>query len=205
MEKKYQVIYADPPWSYKVYSQKGMGRSAENHYPTMSVEEIRALPVGDLADTDCALFLWVTMPCLIEGLSVLKAWGFTYKTVAFVWVKQNRRADSLFWGMGYWTRSNVELCILATKGRPKRKSAAVHQVILSRIEEHSKKPKEARERIERLLGDVPRIELFARQKTEGWDVWGNEVESDIEMEGGAEHGICSGSERPDESEDKGHV
>ena len=127
--KKYQIIYADPPWNYKVYSKKGLGRSAESHYPTMSIEDICALPVGNLADKDCALFLWVTIPCLLEGLSVLKAWGFTYKTVGFVWVKQNRKADSLFWGMGYWTRSNVELCILATKGHPKRINAAVHQVI----------------------------------------------------------------------------
>lgn len=136
--KKYQIIYADPPWNYKVYSKKGLGRSAESHYPTMSIEDICALPVGNLADKDCALFLWVTIPCLLEGLSVLKAWGFTYKTVGFVWVKQNRKADSLFWGMGYWTRSNVELCILATKGHPKRINAAVHQVIVSHIEEHSK-------------------------------------------------------------------
>ena len=177
--KKYQIIYADPPWNYKVYSKKGLGRSAESHYPTMSIEDICALPVGNLADKDCALFLWVTIPCLLEGLSVLKAWGFTYKTVGFVWVKQNRKADSLFWGMGYWTRSNVELCILATKGHPKRINAAVHQVIVSHIEEHSKKPQEARERIVSLMGDLPRIELFARQSTPGWDVWGNEVDSSI--------------------------
>lgn len=155
--KKYQIIYADPPWNYKVYSKKGLGRSAESHYPTMSIEDICALPVGNLADKDCALFLWVTIPCLLEGLSVLKAWGFTYKTVGFVWVKQNRKADSLFWGMGYWTRSNVELCILATKGHPKRINAAVHQVIVSHIEEHSKKPQEARERIVSLMGDLPRM------------------------------------------------
>ena len=177
--KKYQIIYADPPWNYKVYSKKGLGRGAESHYPTMSIEDICALPVGNLADKDCALFLWVTIPCLLEGLSVLKAWGFTYKTVGFVWVKQNRKADSLFWGMGYWTRSNVELCILATKGHPKRVNAAVHQVIVSHIEEHSKKPQEARERIVSLMGDLPRIELFARQSTPGWDVWGNEVDSSI--------------------------
>ena len=180
--KKYQIIYADPPWNYKVYSKKGLGRSAESHYPTMSIEDICALPVGNLADKDCALFLWVTIPCLLEGLSVLKAWGFTYKTVGFVWVKQNRKADSLFWGMGYWTRSNVELCILATKGHPKRINAAVHQVIVSHIEEHSKKPQEARERIVSLMGDLPRIELFARQSTPCWDVWGNEVDSSISFQ-----------------------
>ena len=179
--KKYSIIYADPPWKYKVYSPKGLGRSAESHYPTMDTEAICSLPVQELAEKDCALFLWVTHPCLLDGLSVLKAWGFTYKTIAFVWVKQNRKSDSLFWGMGHWTRSNCEFCILATKGHPKRVSAGVHQVIMSHIEEHSKKPQEARDRIVLLMGDVSRIELFARQKTDGWDVWGNEVASDVEL------------------------
>lgn len=187
-KKKYSVIYADPPWQFKAYSQKGMGRSAENHYPTMGIDAIKGLPVGELADKDCALFLWVTFPCLREGLAVLDSWGFVYKTVAFVWVKQNRKADSLFWGLGYWTRSNAEICILATKGSPKRASAKVHQVILSHIEEHSKKPQEVRERIVQLMGDVPRIELFARSKAEGWDAWGNEVDSDISMEENKEAG-----------------
>lgn len=179
--KKYSIIYADPPWKYKVYSPKGLGRSAESHYPTMDTEAICSLPVQELAEKDCALFLWVTLPCLLDGLSVLKAWGFTYKTIAFVWVKQNRKSDSLFWRMGHWTRSNCEFCILATKGHPKRVSAGVHQVIMSHIEEHSKKPQEARDRIVLLMGDVSRIELFARQKTDGWDVWGNEVASDVEL------------------------
>ena len=163
-----------------------MGRSAENHYPTMDIGAIKGLPVGELADKDCALFLWVTFPCLREGLAVLDSWGFTYKTVAFVWVKQNKKADSLFWGLGYWTRANAEVCILATKGSPKRASAQVHQVILSHIEEHSKKPHEARDRIVQLMGDVPRIELFARSRAEGWDAWGNEVDSDISMKGSDE-------------------
>lgn len=179
---KYSVIYADPPWQYKVYSKKGMGRSAESHYPTMSIEDIKALPIANLADKDCALFLWVTFPCLLEGFEVIKAWGFSYKTVAFVWVKQNKKADTLFWGMGYWTRSNVEICLLATKGRPKRVHAGIHQVIVSHIEEHSKKPVEVQKRIIQLMGDVPRLELFARRKAEGFDVWGNEVDSDIDME-----------------------
>lgn len=145
--KKYGAILADPPWQYRVYSKKGLGRSAESHYPTMNIEDIKALPVADIADKDCALFLWVTFPCLQEGLDVIKAWGFTYKTVAFVWVKQNKKADSLFWGMGYWTRSNVELCLLATKGKPKRVDAGVHQVVISHIEEHSRKPLEVHRRI----------------------------------------------------------
>ena len=125
----------------------------------------------------------MTFPCLREGLAVLESWGFTYKTAAFVWVKRNKKADSLFWGLGYWTRANAEVCLLATRGNPSRVSAGVHQVILSHIEEHSRKPQEARERIVRLMGDVPRIELFARTRPEGWDVWGNEVNSDIVMEG----------------------
>lgn len=176
MEKKYNVIYADPPWSYKVWSKKGAGRSAESHYPTMSIEAIKALPVSRLAARDCALFLWITFPMLREGWGVMDAWGFTFKTVAFVWVKQCRKSDSIFTGMGYWTRANAEICLLATRGHPKRAARDVKQVILSHIEEHSKKPDEARRRIEALMGDVPRIELFARQAPPGWDVWGNEVE-----------------------------
>ena len=182
MDKKYEVIYADPPWQYKVYSKKGAGRSAESHYPTMSIGDICALPVADIAAKDCALFMWITFPNLLDAIRVIEAWGFTYKTVAFVWVKQNRVADSLFWGMGYWTRANAEVCVIATKGSPKRMDAGVHQVIMSHIEEHSKKPQEARDRIIRLMGDVPRIELFARQKTQGWDTWGNEVPNSIELE-----------------------
>lgn len=179
--KKYNVIYCDPPWAYRVWSQKGNGRSAESHYSTMSLEDIKALPVGGLAEKNCALFMWITFPLLNEAFNVLDAWGFTYKSVAFVWVKQNKKTPSLFWGMGYWTRANAELCIVATKGSPKRQSRRVHQVILSPIEEHSKKPDEARNRIVELMGDVPRIELFARQKTPGWDVWGNEAPDSVAM------------------------
>ncbi len=182
IDKKYNIIYADPPWQYKVYSKKGLGRSAESHYPTMSLEAIKALPVGNLADKDCTLFMWTTMPLLFDCFSVLSSWGFQYKTVAFVWIKLNKKSDTLFWGMGHWTRANAELCILATKGHPKRISAKVHQVIMSRIEEHSKKPDETRNRIVELIGDLPRVELFARNKTDGWDTWGNEVECDINME-----------------------
>lgn len=181
--KKYGIIYADPPWHYRVYSKKGAGRSAESHYPTMTIEKIQALPVSELADKDCALFMWITFPLLKESLSVLSAWGFKFKTIAFVWIKQNRKSDSLFWGMGYRTRTNAEFCVLATKGKPKRMAKNVHQVIVSHIEEHSKKPDEARRRIVRLMGDLPRIELFARQKSAGWDVWGNEVESNIILGG----------------------
>lgn len=174
-DRKYRVIYADPPWSYYVYSKKGSGRSAESHYPTMSIDDISKLPIGNLAQNDAVLLMWVTFPTMYEAIKVIKAWGFTYKTVAFCWIKLNKKTPSLFWGMGYWTRANAEICLLATKGKPRRICAGVHQVIMSPIEEHSKKPEETRQRIKQLLGDVPRIELFARECAEGWDYWGNEV------------------------------
>ena len=137
--KKYNIIYADPPWQYKVYSKKGQGRSAESHYATMSIEDICKLPVDKISEENCVLFMWMTFPTLKEGLKVIEEWGFKYKTVAFVWIKRNKKTPSLFWGMGFWTRANAEICILATKGNPKRISAKVHQVIISPIEEHSKK------------------------------------------------------------------
>ena len=115
------------------------------------------------------------MPLLQEGLETIKKWNFVYKTCAFNWVKKNKRTDSYFWGLGYWTRANAELCLLATKGKPKRINAGVHSVIDTPIEKHSKKPDEVKRRIVELMGDLSRIELFARQKTDGWDVWGNEV------------------------------
>ncbi len=177
--RRYGVIYADPPWRYGAWRGKGM---VERHYPTMVLEDILALPVGELADKDCALFLWATLPMLHEALQVIKAWGFTYKTAAFVWIKRNRHGSGIFWGMGFWTRANAEICLLATKGRPKRQAKNIHQVIISPVEEHSKKPEEARRRIEALMGDVPKIELFARRTSPGWDVWGNEVESDVVLE-----------------------
>lgn len=146
------------------------------------IEEICALDVGALADANCALFLWVTFPQLESAFKVISAWGFVYKTVAFVWIKLNRKTPSLFWGLGHWTRANAEICLLATRGHPKRLSKRVHQVVISHIEQHSKKPDEVRRRIVELMGEaMPRIELFARQKAEGWDAWGNEVVSDVSL------------------------
>ena len=180
--KKYSIIYADPPWCFKTYSAKGKEhKSADAHYKCMDIQDIYNLPVEKLTADDCILFLWVTFPLLQEGLKTIEKWGFKYKTIGFNWVKKNRKSDSLFWGCGYWTRSNSELCLIATKGKPKRVSAGVHSVVITSIEEHSKKPQEVRDRIIQLVGDLPRIELFARQKTEGWDVWGNEVECDLEI------------------------
>lgn len=201
-KKKYKVIYADPPWRYQ---QKSLSGAAENHYPTMSIQELCELPVDELADKDSMLFLWTTFPMLSEALQLIKAWGFTYKTVAFVWVKQNKKSPTWFYGLGFWTRSNAEICLLAKRGKPKRNSASVHQLIIAPVEKHSKKPDETRKRIEQLMGDVPRVELFARQKSEGWDVWGNEVECDITMEGSEVNGICAGSEGSNESKDQSDV
>ena len=177
-EQKYQIIYADPPWSYKVWSKKtGLGRSAESHYSTMNKEDIQNLPIRDICEKDCVLFLWVTAPCLIEGIELIKKWGFEYKTIGFTWVKKNKKTPSWFWGMGYYTRANTELCLLATRGKIlKRKSRSVHQIIDTPIREHSQKPEEARDKIIELFGNLPRIELFARQKTEGWDTIGNDID-----------------------------
>lgn len=179
--KKYQIIYADPPWHFRNYADDTASRWVGDQYPVMNVGDICRLPVGCIADNDCVLFLWTTAPCLQEAIQVLKAWGFEYKTKAFCWVKQNRSGMGLFTGMGYWTRSNTEDCWLCTKGKPKRIDAGIHQVILSPVMGHSQKPSIVRERIVQLMGDLPRIELFARRKIDGWDCWGNEVHSDIEL------------------------
>ncbi len=178
--KKYNIIYADPPWSYRDKALAG-NRGAICKYPTQSQEWIKNLPIPNITDKDCILFLWVTMPKLNECFDVIKSWGFEYKTCAFTWVKKNKKADSWFWGMGSWTRANAELCLLATKGKPKTVSRGVHSVVSSPIEKHSKKPDIVRERIVELCGDTPRVELFARQKTDGWSCWGNEIDSDINL------------------------
>ena len=189
LNKKYNIILADPPWTYRDKAQAG-NRGVEFKYPTMSIEDIKSLPIHNISDDNCILFLWVTFPLLQEGLDTIKAWGFTYKTIGFNWIKKNKKnVETNFWGMGNWTRSNSELCLLGIKGKPKRISAKVHSIvetfetetIESPIEKHSKKPDIVRYRIEELCGDIPRIELFAREKVSGWDVWGNEVNSDIEM------------------------
>lgn len=176
-QKKYNIIYADPPWTFKTYSEKGKVKSAERHYKCMSMDDIYALPVRDIAAEDCVLFLWVTFPMLEYGLETMKRWGFTYKTCAFNWVKRNKNKRNYGWfvGLGYWTRANSEVCLLGTRGKPKRVSKSVRQVCDARIGEHSAKPPEIRERIVKLCGDLPRIELFARQRADGWDAWGDEV------------------------------
>ncbi len=169
--KKYQIIYADPPWEWKTYSAKGRIKTSDKHYPLISLDKLSTLLVDSICDKHCILFMWTQDAHLKNAIKLGEDWGFTYKTIAFVWDKQN-------FGMGYWTRKGVEICLLFTKGHPKRSAwgGGVRQFISEKATEHSKKPDVIRERIVELMGDLPRIELFARQKTEGWDVWGNEVE-----------------------------
>lgn len=170
--KKYSIIYADPPWAYQNQATRA---AANKHYNTMTIQDIADLPVANIADENCVLFLWVTFPMLPEAFDIIKAWGFHYKTVAFTWMKENPSGNGLFMGLGNWTRSNAEICLLATRGKPIRANASVSSAILAPRERHSKKPDEVRYRIEQLMGDVSRIELFARQRADGWDAWGNEV------------------------------
>ena len=183
MEKRYNIVLADPPWSYRDKCTAGE-RGAVYKYQTMELDKVKELPVCQLAADNCVLFLWATMPMLPEALSVVKAWGFTYKTIGFGWVKTNKKETStLAWGMGNWSRSNLEVCLLGIKGKPKRASAGVHSVVIRPRMEHSRKPPEVRDRIVQLCGDLPRIELFARDRGLGWDVWGDEIDSDIALIG----------------------
>lgn len=186
---KYGAILIDPPWRFETWNKQTTVQargststytSASVHYETMTHQEIYELPVADLAADDCALFCWACWPMFPEALKAVSSWGFTFKTMGFVWVK----GEGLpMWpddiktrmGMGYWTRANTEPCILATRGKPKRLHADVRQVILDRNREHSRKPDEIYSRIERLV-DGPYLEMFARQKWPDWDVWGNETD-----------------------------
>ena len=170
-EKKYNIIYADPPWRYWESGNKNQSE----HYKTMTIDDICSLPVKDIVAENSVLFLWVTYPILAEAFRVVEAWGFKYSTAAFVWVKKNKAADSPFFGCGAWTRANSELCLLATRGSVQRLDATISQIVESPIEEHSKKPDVVRELIERLVGKLPRVELFCRNPADGWDVWGNEA------------------------------
>ena len=172
--KKYKVIYADPPWSFKTYSEKGKDRSPENHYNCMSLKDICNLPVNKIAEDNSVLLMWVVDPLLDKAFEVIKAWGFKYKTVGFTWAKTNRKKMGFFTGLGYWTRGNPEMCLLATKGKPKRISKSVPQLVVEQRREHSRKPDIMYKHIENLL-EGPYIELFARQQKDGWDNYGNEV------------------------------
>ena len=182
--KKYQIIYADPPWKYnsRANHKTRFRGGACGHYNLMEFEDILSLPVRDIADDNAVLFLWVTFPYLQQQLEIFNAWGFTYKTVAFNWVKLNPDNMGVFFGVGYYTKSNSELCLLGTRGKVlKPATNDISSVILSPRQEHSRKPDRVRENIELLYPNTSKIELFARRKVKGWDCWGNEVESDIEL------------------------
>lgn len=178
----FSAITADPPWHFRTWSKRNQTRGADQHYALMTLDAIKALPIGAVAARDCALFLWVVDPMLPQAMEVLGAWGFKFKTVAFTWLKLNASAPPMFWvqrdafkGMGYWTRKGPEQCWLATRGSPKRRAKNVPQTIVAPRRAHSRKPDEAYERIERLV-DGPYLELFARTSRKGWTSWGNETE-----------------------------
>ena len=181
----YNIIYADPPWNGLGYNQGKNGPSGlkcpARHYALMTPADIAALPVKELRDPSwCALFLWVTFPNLPLGLSIIEQWGFHYATVAFTWVKRNKVSDGYFVGCGNYTRANAELCLLGTHGQCQKRvlSHSVRQICDARVGRHSEKPAEIRPRIVELFGEaVPRIELFARERTPGWHAWGNELEA----------------------------
>lgn len=181
----YRAILVDPPWNFTPWSVSGGPRSerrdATRYYDTMSIDEICALPVGDLAARDCMLFLWATWPMIEDAFRVVRAWGFTYSTCGFLWAKAHARQIEMFRddldgqvGMGFWTRSNSEPCLLAIRGKPKRLNKDVRQAIIEPRREHSRKPDCVRERIERLVAG-PYLELFARSTRPGWDVFGDET------------------------------
>jgi len=184
-KKKYKIIYADPPWFYnsgrnKHHKFKG---GCRGHYPVMEFEDIYKMPISDISDKDCALFLWVTFPNLIQGIETINRWGFEYKTIAFNWMKTNKLTEGrlwltvkdLFFGVGYYTKSNSEICLLGVKGKMKPISNSVSSAVLEPINRHSEKPAIIRDRIVDLYGDLPRIELFSRKNVNGWDSWGNEI------------------------------
>ena len=183
---KFGAIYADPPWHYEVWAE-GSARTASSKYNVMTTDDIAQLPVADLAADNCALFMWVTWPKLIDSFRVIDGWGFTYKTCGFCWIKADARQQEMFRddvdpfvGMGYWTRANSEACLLATRGHPKRKNADVRQGIIEPRREHSRKPDGIPGRIERLV-DGPYLELFARTQRQGWTSWGNETDKFVSV------------------------
>jgi N6-adenosine-specific RNA methylase IME4 len=166
-------IAIDPPWQLETYSEHARGGVWE-HYETMPLDAIKALPLRKLAAEDCAVFLWCTWPNMPMWASVLEAWGLTFSGLAFDWIKLNPSGEGLHWGNGYGTRANPEPCLLAKVGHPLRLDESVHSVIMAPVRAHSEKPDEAYRRMERLYGG-PRLELFARKPREGWKTWGNEL------------------------------
>jgi N6-adenosine-specific RNA methylase IME4 len=189
--RSFGCVVADPPWNFRSFApvtNPHINRNPDRHYSTMDLAGIKRLPVADLTAKDAHLFLWVTGPHLPSGLEVIKAWGFRFSGVAFTWVKFKRSHNAaqlrilpsaesdLHVGLGYTTRKNAEFCLLARRGNARRADKTVREIILSPVREHSRKPEEFRDRVERYVGPgVPIVELFARSTREGWASWGNEV------------------------------
>ena len=182
-DKKYRIIYADPPWSYYNDSDSYFDKTTKvgmrkPPYPVLSSQNIKNLPIEKLADENCILFIWTTDYHLKQCLEVIEVWGFKYKTVGFAWAKKNKQGNPVCFMGAYTMKSGIELCLLATKGKDAHrlvKKKNVRALVESKREEHSKKPDEVRDRIVQLIGDIPRIELFARKKVDGWDSWGNDI------------------------------
>lgn len=169
---RYSVIYADPPWSYND-KMTGHSFSLDHEYPTQSLPWLKSLEVNAVAAKDAVCLMWVTSPMLVDGLAVLKSWGFKYVTVAFCWVKHHASGRDAV-NLGRWTMGGMELCLLGRRGKPQRAVRNIRQIVREVRGKHSAKPEEVRTRIEALFGEVPRIELFARGTREGWDQFGNE-------------------------------
>jgi site-specific DNA-methyltransferase (adenine-specific) len=202
MGKKYSLVLADPPYGYNARNNANTryGGGAMAHYPTMPADAICALPVRDITAGDCALILWATFPKLPEALRVMDAWGFRYATVAFNWFKTAKNGAPCF-GVGYYTKSNTEIALLGIRGKMKPASNFISQVVVSERERHSRKPGIVRDKIVELFGDLPRIELFAREEAPGWDAWGNEVpgDADIFNSHGRKHGESAPAARREDS------
>lgn len=183
--KKYNIIYADPPWKYGSKHYQSDGRdfvSLKKHYDSMTNDEIKNLKIKNICDKDCACFLWVTDSHLKEGIEVLESWGFKYKTIAFVWIKKYATGKFCY-NFAPYTLKSSEICLLGIKGSVGKfkKANNIKQLVIEERTKHSKKPDEVRLRIEKLFGNISRVELFAREKNEGWDSWGNEIKNDIEL------------------------
>lgn len=173
---RYSIIYADPPWAFRNVNTGGSMKSgAMAHYPTMTIDQICELNVQEIASPDSVLFMWWVASMPAEALQIVEAWGYTIKTMTgFNWVKRTKK-DLPFFGMGFWTRQGSENMLIATRGKPKRASAAVRAVVTHPAGKHSEKPAIFREKITELMGEQNRIELFARKQAKGWDCWGNEL------------------------------
>lgn len=171
---KFGVILADPPWRFKTYSRKGEGKSPQQHYECMSIEDICSLPVQEIASDNCALFVWCTWPLIFEAKKVIEMWGFNYSGLAWEWIKYNPETKKYAFGPGYGTRKNLEPCLLARKGSPKILSRSERDFIFAKRREHSRKPDEQYERIQRMYSG-PYLEMFARQSFPGWTCWGNQT------------------------------